>query len=134
VNEPHPIAEYELDEEQLLSATTTEVAEARAHLTDAESLLSRFKPDASTCIERARTCLAVALARITNDEIVLEQLDAIRLSLNEAHAACDAAHAHVRLYDMQPDDKRAKSHAEKATQSARAATHRALALLLEQSG
>lgn len=134
----HPIATYELDEEQLLAATITEIAEARLHLNDAEQCLLRNGKglcvddalDASLRILRAMGCARVASARVDADElpVFIEQS-----MLQRCVAACDVALAHVKLLENVIGDEtlpQILGHAKKAVDAARGETHKALAILL----
>jgi hypothetical protein len=135
----HPIATYELDEEQLLAATITEIGEARLHLGDAEQCLySKLSADdardAAARIVRAIDCARVARARVDADELPLFVTQPTASLLQRCIAACDVALAHVKLLENVIDDENALpqvlSHAKKAIDAARGEMHKVLAALL----
>jgi hypothetical protein len=138
----HPIATYELDEEQLLAATITEIAEARVHLGDAEQILIHIgkasSPDnaAETALRvmRAAACVRVARARVDADELPLFVTHPTADVLQRCAAACDVALAHVQLLEAVMSDQGAMpqvlSHAKKAVDAARGEVHKTLAAIL----
>jgi hypothetical protein len=141
----HPIATYDLDEDQLLAATVTEIAEARAHLGDAEQALVRNGKetrvsdvfDAAQSVDRAMGCINVARSRVGADEVPIAEERAKHLQdlLRQAAASCEVAMAHVKLLlaaAVEPGKELA--HAKKAIEAAKGEAHKVLADLLTANG